>query len=168
MISFASYGFNKSHTAAYGLIAYQTAYLKVKYPKAFMAAILTSVIGEEGKTVGYIEECERLKIKVLPPHVNRSNARFSVIGDDIAFSLLSIKNLGRALIDKIERERTYRENRRKEVVYTGRILHLDGDKKYSEKSIKFYTSCGFKIEYERKEDCRWFPAARHRGHFEME
>ncbi len=105
MISFASYGFNKSHTAAYGLIAYQTAYLKVKYPKAFMAALLTSVIGEEGKTVTYIEECSRLKIKVLSPHVNRSNSRFSVIGNDIAFSLLSIKNLGRALIDKIEKER---------------------------------------------------------------
>ncbi|MBE6800497.1 MAG: DNA polymerase III subunit alpha, partial [Ruminococcaceae bacterium] len=105
MISFASYGFNKSHTAAYGLIAYQTAYLKCKYPKEFMAAILTSVIGDEGKTVGYIEECKRLNIKVLSPHVNRSGNRFSVVGNDIVFSLLSIKNLGRALIDKIERER---------------------------------------------------------------
>ncbi len=105
MISFASYGFNKSHTAAYGLIAYQTAYLKVKYPKEFMAAILTSVIGDEGKTVGYIEECNRLGIKVLSPHVNRSSNRFSVSGDDIVFSLLSIKNLGRALIEKIEKER---------------------------------------------------------------
>ena len=108
MISFASYGFNKSHTAAYGLIAYQTAYLKCKYPKEFMAAILTSVIGDEGKTIGYIEECKRLDIKVLSPHVNRSGNRFSVVGNDIVFSLLSIKNLGRALIDKIERER--REN----------------------------------------------------------
>ena len=105
MISFASYGFNKSHTAAYGLIAYQTAYLKCKYPKEFMAAILTSVIGDEGKTIGYIEECKRLDIKVLSPHVNRSGNRFSVVGNDIVFSLLSIKNLGRALIDKIERER---------------------------------------------------------------
>ncbi len=105
MISFASYGFNKSHTAAYGLIAYQTAFLKCKYPKEFMAAILTSVIGDEGKTIGYIEECKRLNIKVLSPHVNRSNNRFSVVGNDIVFSLLSIKNLGRALIDKIERER---------------------------------------------------------------
>ena len=105
MISFASYGFNKSHTAAYGLIAYQTAYLKCKYPKEFMAAILTSVIGDEGKTIGYIEECKRLNIKVLSPHVNRSGNRFSVVGNDIVFSLLSIKNLGRALIDKIERER---------------------------------------------------------------
>ena len=105
MTSFASYGFNKSHTAAYGLVAYQTAYLKAKYPKEFMAAILTSVIGDETKTIGYIEECKRLNIKVLSPHVNRSNNRFSVVGNDIVFSLLSIKNLGRALIDKIERER---------------------------------------------------------------
>ncbi len=105
MISFASYGFNKSHTAAYGLVAYQTAYLKIKYPKEFMAAILTSVIGEEDKTIGYIEECKRLNIKVLAPHVNRSGNRFSVVGNDIVFSLLSIKNLGRALIDKIEKER---------------------------------------------------------------
>ncbi len=105
MISFASYGFNKSHTAAYGLIAYQTAYLKCKYPKEFMAAILTSVIGDESKTIGYIEECKRLNIKVLSPHVNRSGNRFSVVGNDIVFSLLSIKNLGRALIDKIEKER---------------------------------------------------------------
>ena len=103
MISFASYGFNKSHTAAYGLIAYQTAYLKVKYPKAFMAALLTSVIGDVTKTVVYINECNRLGIKVLPPHVNYSGKRFSVNGDSIVFPLLGIKNIGRALIDKIRR-----------------------------------------------------------------
>ncbi len=106
MISFASYGFNKSHTAAYGLVAYQTAYLKINYPRAFMAAILTSVIGDVSKTVTYIDECNRLKINVLAPHVNRSGNRFSVVGEDIVFSLLGIKNLGRALIDKIEKERS--------------------------------------------------------------
>ncbi len=105
MISFASYGFNKSHTAAYGLIAYQTAYLKVKYPKAFMAALLTSVIGDVSKTAVYINECERLKIKVLPPHINHSNERFSVSGDVVVFPLLGIKNIGRALIEKIVKER---------------------------------------------------------------
>lgn len=105
MISFASYGFNKSHTAAYGLIAYQTAYLKVKYPKAFMAALLTSVIGDVSKTALYINECERLKIKVLPPHINHSNERFSVKNDVIVFPLLGIKNIGRALILKIVKER---------------------------------------------------------------
>lgn len=101
MISFASYGFNKSHTAAYGLIAYQTAYLKVKYPKAFMAALLTSVIGDVTKTVFYINECNRLKIKVTPPHVNKSTKAFDVKENEIIFSLLGIKNIGRALIDKI-------------------------------------------------------------------
>ena len=105
MISFASYGFNKSHTAAYGLIAYQTAYLKVKYPKEFMAALLTSVIGDVSKTVVYINECQRLKINVLPPHINHSNERFSVNGDVIVFPLLGIKNIGRALIQKIVRTR---------------------------------------------------------------
>ena len=105
MISFASYGFNKSHTAAYGLIAYQTAYLKVKYPKEFMAALLTSVIGDVSKTAVYINECQRLKINVLPPHINHSNERFSVNGDFIVFPLLGIKNIGRALIQKIARTR---------------------------------------------------------------
>ncbi len=105
MISFASYGFNKSHTAAYGLIAYQTAYLKAYYPRAFMAAILTSVIGDVTKTVVYINECNRLRIRVLPPHVNYSSERFAVSGDNIVFPLLAIKNIGRALIHKIERSR---------------------------------------------------------------
>ncbi len=105
MISFASYGFNKSHTAAYGLIAYQTAYLKVKYPKAFMAALLTSVIGDVGKTVVYINECNRLKIKVTPPHVNKSTKKFDVCGNEVIFPLLGINNIGRALIDKIDASR---------------------------------------------------------------
>lgn len=103
MISFASYGFNKSHTAAYGLIAYQTAYLKAFYPKAFMAALLTSVIGDVTKTVVYINECSRLRINVRPPHVNYSSERFAVSDEGIVFPLLAIKNIGRALIAKIVR-----------------------------------------------------------------
>ena len=105
MISFASYGFNKSHTAAYGLVAYQTAYLKVKYPEAFMAALLTSVIGDVSKTVLYINECNRLGINVVAPHVNRSTVSFDVSGNEIVFSLLGIKNIGRALIKKINESR---------------------------------------------------------------
>ncbi len=105
MTSFASYGFNKSHTAAYGLVAYRTAYLKTKYPKEFMAAILTSVIGDEGKTNIYVNECNRLNIKVIPPHVNVSSENYTVFENSVVFSLLGIKNLGRALIRKIETER---------------------------------------------------------------
>ena len=105
MISFASYGFNKSHTAAYGLVAYQTAYLKVKYPCEFMAALLTSVIGDAAKTAVYVNECSRLAINVLSPHVNRSGSRFIITNGSIVFSLLGIKNIGRALIEKIEQSR---------------------------------------------------------------
>lgn len=106
MTSFASYGFNKSHTVAYGLIAYRTAYLKVRYPREFMAALLTSVVGETGKTLEYVNECKRLSIKVLSPHVNRSFSGFAVKGEDVIFSLLGVKNIGRALIEKIANERT--------------------------------------------------------------
>lgn len=105
MTSFASYGFNKSHTAAYGLVAYRTAYLKVKYPKEFMAAILTSVIGEEGKTNIYVNECNRLNIPVIPPHVNKSSESYTVTESSVVFSLLGIKNIGRGLIRRIQNER---------------------------------------------------------------
>ncbi len=105
MISFASYGFNKSHTAAYGLIAYQTAYLKVNYPKEFLAAMLTSVTGDETKTVFYKNECDRLGIPVLSPHVNRSGAIFKADETGIVISLLAVKNLGRHLIESVERDR---------------------------------------------------------------
>ncbi|MBR3788694.1 MAG: DNA polymerase III subunit alpha [Clostridia bacterium] len=105
MTSFASYGFNKSHTAAYGLVAYRTAYLKVKYPKEFMAAILTSVIGEEGKTNIYVNECNRLNIPVIPPHVNKSSESYTVTENSVVFSLLGIKNIGRGLIRRIQNER---------------------------------------------------------------
>lgn len=105
MTSFASYGFNKSHTVAYGLIAYRTAYLKVRYLKEFMAALLTSVVGETGKTLEYVNECKRLNINVVAPHVNKSFARFTVFEGSVIFSLLGVKNIGRALIDKIAEER---------------------------------------------------------------
>lgn len=101
MISFASYGFNKSHTAAYGLLAYRTAYLKTFYPKEFMAALLTSVLDDSGKISLYIRECVRLGIKVLPPHVNYSYQGFTVEGNDIRFGLSAIRNLGKLFINKI-------------------------------------------------------------------
>ncbi len=110
MISFASYGFNKSHTAAYGLIAYQTAYLKAHYPKEFLAAMLTSVTGDENKTVFYKNECDRLGITVQSPHINRSGTIFKADENGIVISLLAVKNLGRHLIESIERERTENGN----------------------------------------------------------
>ena len=104
MASFASYAFNKSHAAAYALVAYQTAYLKCLYPREYMAALLTSVLGSD-KVVTYIRECERMGIPVLPPSVNESHADFTVAGDHIRFGLLAVKNIGRGFVDVLVAER---------------------------------------------------------------
>ncbi|HBL40959.1 MAG TPA: hypothetical protein DDY98_05050 [Ruminococcaceae bacterium] len=105
MSSFASYAFNKSHAAAYSLVAYRTAYLKCHHPCEFMAALLTSVLDQTAKVCGYIGECERLKIKVEKPNVNNSFAGFRAKDGKILFGLLAIKNLGRTLIKTIVEER---------------------------------------------------------------
>lgn len=105
MSSFASYAFNKSHAAAYAYVAYQTAWLKCHYPCEFMAALLTSVLDSAGKVSGYIAECSRIHIAVLPPHVNESLEGFTVVDGRIRFGLLAVKNLGRGFIKGILEER---------------------------------------------------------------
>jgi len=105
MTSFASYAFNKSHAAAYAVVAYQTAYLKQKHPKEYMAALLTSVLSSAGQIAIYIAECKRLGIRVLPPDINSSREGFCVQGGDIRFGLLAVKNLGRGFIREILKER---------------------------------------------------------------
>ncbi len=105
MSSFASYAFNKSHAAAYSLVAYRTAWLKCHYPQQFMAALLTSVLDQAGKVSGYISECERLGIRVMPPDVNSSFDGFVAENGRILFGLLAIKNLGRGLIRAVVEER---------------------------------------------------------------
>ncbi len=108
MSSFASYAFNKSHAAAYAVVAYQTAYLKTHYAHEFMAALLTSVLDSTGKVIEYTSECQRLGIKVLPPNINESGTGFTVQGENIRFGLLALKNVGRNLIETVVRERTNR------------------------------------------------------------
>ena len=98
---FAGYGFNKSHSAAYGVISYQTAYLKANYPIEFMAALLTSVMGNSDKVTAYANECRRLKIKILGPDINESYRGFTVTKEGIRFGLSAIKNVGVAAIDSI-------------------------------------------------------------------
>lgn len=102
---FASYAFNKSHAAAYAVVAYETAYLKCHYPCEYMAALLSSVLGQTGKVAEYIDECGRLGISVLPPHVNYSESGFTVVGKSIRFGLLAVKNLGRGVIARMVEER---------------------------------------------------------------
>ncbi|KUO49018.1 MAG: DNA polymerase III subunit alpha [Desulfitibacter sp. BRH_c19] len=98
MAYFAGYGFNKSHSAAYALVAYQTAYLKANYPTEYMAALLSSIIGNTDKNIFYIEECQRLGIEILPPDVNESAVDFSVHENKIRFGLAAVKNVGEGAI----------------------------------------------------------------------
>ena len=102
---FAGYGFNKSHSAAYALITYQTAYLKANYPLPYMAALLTSVKDNADKVAAYIEDCRRLGIEVLPPDVNESKESFTVAGAKIRFGLAAVKNVGLGAVESIIKAR---------------------------------------------------------------
>ncbi len=101
MEQFAGYGFNKSHSAAYALLAYHTAYMKTHYPVEFMAALLTSVSGSTDDVVKYINECREMGIAVEPPDVNVSDAYFTPHGEAIRFGLAAVKNVGHNAIDSI-------------------------------------------------------------------
>jgi DNA polymerase-3 subunit alpha len=98
---FAGYGFNKSHSAAYALIAYQTAYLKTHYPVEFMSALLSSEIGNQDKLTQYLNECRDMNIPILPPDVNSSDLVFTPAGNSIRFGLTAIKNVGAAAIESV-------------------------------------------------------------------
>jgi DNA polymerase-3 subunit alpha len=102
---FAGYGFNKSHAACYGVVAYQTAYLKANYPTEFMAALLTSEMEKTDKIVQYVEETRAMGLRVEPPDVNVSRAQFTVAGEAIHFGLAAIKNVGATAIDSIVKVR---------------------------------------------------------------
>jgi len=103
--TFARYGFNKSHAAGYSYLAYQTAYLKTHYPREFMAASLTSEMGNTDRVIILMEECRRLGIPVLPPDINSSRAEFTVEEDKIRFGLGAVKNVGLGAIETILKAR---------------------------------------------------------------
>ncbi len=107
ILPFAAYGFNRSHSAAYGMIAYQTAYLKAHYPVEFMASVLTSEKVDVERIALLIEECKKMDIEVLPPNINESLKNFTVVPDQnkIRFGLLAIKNVGGNIIDAVVLER---------------------------------------------------------------
>ncbi|TKB74764.1 MAG: DNA polymerase III subunit alpha, partial [Nitrospira sp.] len=98
---FAGYGFNKSHAAAYAVVTYQTAYLKANHPTEFMAALLTSEMGNTDKLVGYLTECREMGIRVLPPDLNESAKTFTVVEAHIRFGLAAIKNVGEGAVESI-------------------------------------------------------------------
>ena len=105
MIDFAKYAFNKSHAAAYAVVAYQTAWLKYYYPVEFMAALMTSVIDNSGKVSEYIYTCRQMGIEILPPDINKGVGNFSVDNGRIRYGLAAIKSVGRPVIEAIIKER---------------------------------------------------------------
>ena len=105
MVSFAEYAFNKSHAAAYAVIAYETAYLKAYYPVEFMAALMTSVMGDSSSIAKYIRNCTEMGIQVLPPDINESGKKFTVKDGKIRFGLLGVKNVGEGAIEAIIKAR---------------------------------------------------------------
>ena len=105
MVSFAEYAFNKSHAAAYAVIAYETAYLKAYYPVEFMAALMTSVMGDSSSIAKYIRNCTEMGIQVLPPDINESGKKFTVKDGKICFGLLGVKNVGEGAIEAIIKAR---------------------------------------------------------------
>ena len=109
---FSGYGFNKSHSAAYGLIAYQTAYLKAHYPVEFMAALLSSDMDNTDKVAGFIADCRQMGIQVLPPDIQHSSTDFTIHGRAVRFGLNAVKNVGQGAADAIlEARKTQPEGR---------------------------------------------------------
>ncbi len=105
MAKFAEYGFNKSHSAAYALVAYQTAYLKAHYPVEFMAATMSADLDNTDKIMNFIKECQSMSIKVLPPDINVSDGEFKVVGGRVRFGMMALKGAGQQAIEEIITER---------------------------------------------------------------
>jgi DNA polymerase III subunit alpha len=105
LVPFSDYAFNKAHSAGYGVVSYWTGYLKANYPAEYMAALLTSVGDDKDKSAVYLAECRRMGIKVLPPDVNESNARFAAVGKDIRFGLAAVRNVGVNVVESVMRAR---------------------------------------------------------------
>jgi DNA polymerase III subunit alpha len=138
VMPFARYGFNRSHSASYATVAYQTAYLKTHYPVEFMAAVLTSERTDVERISILIEECEKMKIKVLPPDVNESFMNFSVVPqkNQIRFGLLAIKNVGHNVVEAILQERKERGHYASIDDFVSRVNSKDLNKKSLESLIK--------------------------------
>ena len=136
MIDFAKYAFNKSHAAAYAVVAYQTAYLKYYYPAEFMAALMTSVIDNTRKVSEYIYSCRQMGIQILPPDINRGEGGFSVDGQNIRYGLSAIKSVGKPVIDAIVSERETRGEYKSLQDFIERLSGKEVNKRTIESFIK--------------------------------
>jgi len=138
VLPFAQYGFNRSHSAAYALIAYQTAYLKAHYPVEFMASVLTSEKADVERIAFLIDECKKMNVEVLPPNINESLKNFTVVPDknQIRFGLLAVKNVGVNIIDAVVEERKKAGPFKSIGDFINRVHSKDLNKKSMEALIK--------------------------------
>ena len=136
MIDFAKYAFNKSHAACYAVVAYQTAYLKYYYPLEFMAALMTSVTDNAGKTAEYILTCRQMGISILPPDINEGESGFSVSGNAIRYGLSAIKSVGTSVVDSIVAERQQNGLFTSLEDFVERMTNKEANKKTMENFIK--------------------------------
>ncbi len=138
MTDFAKYAFNKSHAACYAVVGYETAYLKCHYPVEFMAALMTSVMDNTTKVAGYIEECKKMGIGLLPPDINEGYEGFSVSGGKIRFGLAAIKSVGRgtirAMVEEREKNGPFRS-------LTGFFQRMDG-KELNKRAVESFIKAG--------------------------
>ncbi len=144
MIDFAKYAFNKSHAAAYAVVAYQTAWLKHYYPVEFMAALMTSCIDNPSKVSEYIYTCRQMGIKILPPDINKGIGTFSVDGGNIRFGLAAIKSIGRPMIELLTEERKERGDFRNLKDFIDRMSGKEINKRTIENFIKSGSFDGFR------------------------
>lgn len=136
MAEFAKYAFNKSHAAAYAVVAYQTAYLKCHYPEEFMAAYMNSFIGNQNKIPVYVNECRELGIEVLRPDINESFSKFTVVNGKIRFAISSIKNVGETAVEDIIKERERNGKYKNFIDFCERLSSDTVNKKCVESLIK--------------------------------
>lgn len=141
---FAAYGFNKAHSASYGRVAYQTAYMKANYPTEYMTAILTAESGDVEKIAEIVKECENMQIKVLPPNINESFKGFTYIDSKtIRFGLYTIKNFGSDIGEAIIEERKKRGQYKSIGEFLDRVQH----KNLNKKSLEALVKCGAMDEF---------------------
>lgn len=136
MMEFAKYAFNKSHAAAYALIAYQTAWLKYHYPVEFMAALMNSVMDNSEKVARYIQYCRKKNIQVLPPDINESHIKFTVVDGNIRFGLAAVKNVGLSAIESILKAREEKGKFRSFVDFCHKVDSTSINKRLVESLIK--------------------------------
>jgi DNA polymerase-3 subunit alpha len=136
ILDFANYAFNKAHAVSYAIVSYETAYLKCHYPKAYMAALMTSVLDSTGKISEYIAECKELGIALLEPDVNESGDNFTAVEGGIRFGLAAVKNIGRGFVQRIAAEREENGKFRSLEDFCTRMQGMDLNKRAVENLIK--------------------------------